>query len=279
VLNPVDMPPMTFAVATHGSRAVLDHNFLASPCLEPNHHQLLVKENFQSATRAYNEAIEEAVNDLVALVHHDVILPASWLSDLYKAIDYLSHVDPKWGVLGCFGKTASDRGVGFIYQNGRGLLGEPLSHAMPVQTLDEIVLVIRKSSGIRFDSKLPHFHLYGTDLCLRAMASGLNNYVIPAFCVHNTNFNIILPNEFYESYKHLRRTWRQSLPLFTTCITVSRMNGNYYWMRVNDVRLRWSGRKTLLSPRAQDVTRLLSNSSEALRRCECTLSSPSGGSL
>ena len=69
---------------------------------------------------------------------------------------------------------------------------------MAVQTLDEIVLILKKSSGLRFDDSLPHFHFYGTDICLRAAQRGMRSYAISAFCVHNTHQTLVLPEEFYE---------------------------------------------------------------------------------
>jgi len=55
-----------------------------------------------------------------------------------------------------------------------------------VQTLDEIVLIFRRDSGLSFDETLPHFHFYGTDICMRAAEQGRQCYAISAFCVHNT---------------------------------------------------------------------------------------------
>ncbi len=53
--------------------------------------------------------------------------------------------------------------------------------------LDELLLVIRRSSGLSFDDGLPSFHLYGADICLQAQMGGMKSYIITAFCIHNSN--------------------------------------------------------------------------------------------
>ena len=41
-----------------------------------------------------------------------------------------------------------------------------------VATLDELLLIVRRDSGLRFDPELG-FHLYGADICLQASEQGL----------------------------------------------------------------------------------------------------------
>lgn len=206
----------TFVVAVN-NRDVFETHFLASPCLgAPHAHEVLVQEGFKSASQAYNDAIDRARNDFIVFVHQDVILPERWLDQLESSLDYLEENDPQWGVLGCYGETRSQGGRGYVYSSGLGIIGQASEHPMPVQTLDEIVLVLRKSSGLRFDGNLPHFHLYGTDICLRAEQLGRKNYALSAFCIHNTNQGYVLPKEFYECYWRIRapgnRSCRFKLP-------------------------------------------------------------------
>jgi hypothetical protein len=245
---------------------VLNNNFLASPCFaRPHSHQIIVKADSKSASVAYNEAIDEAANELVVLAHYDMIFPDSWISQLAQALELLGRVDPTWGVLGCYGVTADSRGQGRIYQQGMGLIGEAIEQPVPVQTLDEIVLIIRKSSGLRFDERLPHFHLYGADICLNAARMNMRCYAIPAFCIHNTNHYLVLPKEFYECYHHFRRKWKESLPVQTTCIRATRSNGSYYIRRLQEARLKWICRRTFLAPRAEDVPQLIGAAEQARR--------------
>jgi hypothetical protein len=149
---------VTFVSAVN-SREILHKNLLASPVFQsPRAHQLIVQEGFPSAARAYNDAIDRSENDLLILVHQDVILPGKWLADLGETLTHLSQSDPQWGVLGCYGETKSREDKGYVYSPDMGTIGKPLAVPELVQTLDEIVLILRKSSGLRFDETLPHFH-------------------------------------------------------------------------------------------------------------------------
>jgi hypothetical protein len=248
---------ITFVIAVN-NRDLFEQNFLASPCLRQlRDHQLLVQEKFRSAAKAYNDAIDRAQSDLIVFCHQDVLLPDTWPSQFQSALDYLALSDPKWGVLGSYGKTRDGRGWGHVYSSGRGVIGEALPEPVAVQTLDEIVLILRRSSGLRFDDSLPHFHFYGADICLRATTMGMRSYAISAFCVHNTNQLLALPDEFYESYRHTRQVWRNYLPIQTTCIRITRFDFPMYSRRLKEFRLRHILRKEYGGGRVQDPLTLL----------------------
>ena len=247
---------ITFVVSVNNCE-VFESNFLASPCLRgPNDHQILVQEHFDSAAKAYNDAIERSANDLIVFCHQDIFLPEPWISQLGEALDRLEAEDPRWGVLGCYGVTSDHGGHGYVYSSGLGTMGEPFERPAPVQTLDEIVLILRKSSGLRFDERLPHFHFYGTDICLRAAAAGMKSYAISAFCVHNTHQSLILPKEFYDCCRHIKRVWKDNLPIQTTCIRITRSNFPMYVRRLKEFRLRYILRREVGGTRVQNVQRL-----------------------
>lgn len=259
---------ITFVVPVKKRGEVLEKNFLLSPCLRrPHRHQLIVQENFPSAASAYNDATEKSVNDLIVFCHEDVFLPESWGSQLECALDYLQGHDPNWGVLGCAGRTRNKRGWGHVYSNGLGVLGESFDRPQAVQTLDEMVLILRKSSGLRFDETLPHFHLYGTDICLRAAKAKMTSYAISAFCVHNTREIVVLPREFYECCMHIKRVWREYLPIQTTCIRITRFNLPLYVTWVRERYAKYQRGKEFGAPRAKDVYRIL----EGLDKRSCTI--------
>jgi hypothetical protein len=215
---------ITFVTAAN-SEEVLRSNLLVSPALlNRDDLEVLIQRDFPSASKAYNDAIDRASNDLIVFAHQDMIFPQSWLGDLSKAMARLEEIDPHWGVLGCFGETLDHGGRGFVYSPYQGILGQPAESPEPVQTLDEIVLIVRKSSGLRFDPGLPHFHFYGADICMAAADSGMKSYAISALCVHNSHQNFVLPDEFYDSYKHFKKRWNKFLPIQTTCARVTRFD-------------------------------------------------------
>ena len=178
---------------------------------------------FASAGAAYNAGIRRSAGEFLVFAHQDVYLPPEWDSQLAAAVSQLSQSDPNWGVLGVFGITRESRPHGYIYCTGlEKVLGQSFSQPVPCTSLDEVVLVLRRSAGLIFDDQLPGFHFYGTDICLEARQRGLNSYIIPAFCIHNTQGMKFLPWAFWQGYLYMRRKWRRQLPIKTPCIRITR---------------------------------------------------------
>ena len=204
------------------NRDVLRQNLLRSPDVAPL--GVRVYENQRSAAAAYNDALAKAGSKdrYTAFVHQDVYLPRGWLATLEGSIDLLSSRDPSWGVLGCYGVTASGEHFGHVYSNGLGVLGKPFHRPVRVRTLDEIVLVVRNLPGLRFTANHPGFHMYGADICLHAEQLGLHCYAIDNYCVHNTRYDYALPLAFYQGYRAILRSFPAALPVTTPCALVSR---------------------------------------------------------
>lgn len=260
---------ITFVTAVN-DRQVYESNFAASLCFQGDHgHEIIVQEGFRSAASAYNDAIDRSENDLIVFAHQDVLFPQGWIEDLHTALTSLRQKDPNWGVLGCYGVIPSERpGRGFVYSPYDGFLGSP--HGLPaaVQTLDEIVLILRRSKGLRFTDDLPHFHFYGTDICMSAAKRGMKSYAVAALCIHNSNQNFVLPKEFYESYAFAKRTWKEFLPIRTTCIRITRFDGEMYKRRLKDIYQRRIKRRGEGLPRVSDGRSLYREIESILRSSE-----------
>ncbi len=268
--NPLSNPPcLTFAIAVN-DREMLANNFLVSPIVAgPHDHQILVQENFSSAALAYNDALDKSVNDLVVFCHQDVLLPQSWLEELRRALAYLQTNDPNWGVLGSCGMTAAYkkwRIFGQVYSPGHGMVGEPLAHPVHIQTLDGLLLILRKSSGLRFDERLQNFHFYGTDICMIAANNGLKSYAIPAIAIHNSRHYQIFPKEYYEGYWHVRRTWQKYLPIQTTTVRITHSNLPMYKRMLLEAWIQRFGSKHIGAQRAPNGRTLLEELDAKLRR-------------
>lgn len=237
------------------NRSLLGKNLLASPALQEGWpHEILIQEGYPSAARAYNQAIDRCKNDLLIFLHQDMYLPSGWLSRVEFCIANLERKDPNWGVVGCWGAAPGGELTGHIYSTGLNVLGTRFDEPKEAQTLDEIVLVVRKSVGLRFDEELPHFHFYGTDLCLTARARGMRSYVMSAFCIHNSNYLGVLPPEFYECYRYVKRKWQAYLPIYTSCICVSRFDSELRKRRVKELYATLCG-NTVRRPRLEDPSR------------------------
>jgi Glycosyltransferase like family len=183
--------------------------------------QAILQRGYTSAAVAYNSGLQKAETDLVLFIHQDVYLPKGWLASLGRSLERLSKIDPNWGVLGVWGVGESKENAGFLYCAANGRLGRPFEGVREVRSLDEVLLVMRKSSKLRFDERLPGFHMYGTDICFEARRRGMKSYVIPAPCVHNTNGYRMLPLQFWICYLFMRKKWRSQLPIATSCTEIT----------------------------------------------------------
>ncbi len=219
--------------------------------------ELLLQRGFSSAAVAYNAAIDQAAQDLLIFAHQDIYLPEGWFSAVENAVQVLSAVDPQWGVLGCCGVDSAGQCVGYVYDGGWGhIVGSPFEGGIEVQTLDEVVLILRKSSGLRFDAALRGFHMYGADICLEARRRGNKCYAIAALCIHNTNQYRMLPWAFWRGYLAMRRKWNAQLPIQTTCMEITRWCWPMFrWNVVRAVNLA-IGRDNPPTQRVQDPAKV-----------------------
>ena len=208
-------------ISAVNNETVLRSCLLSSPDIQTA-SEVILKTGFHSAAAAYNAGIEKARSDVLVLVHQDVYLPKGWIDRVWSALELLEARDPQWAVAGVWGGKQAGEFTGHLYCSGlMRILGQPLEAPAEVTSLDEVLLILRKSSGVRFDNQLKGFHMYGTDICLEAKARGLKSYAISAFCIHNTNGYRMLPWDFWKSYFFLRRKWKAELPIATSCTEIT----------------------------------------------------------
>jgi len=256
------LPDVTFVVNKSGDSAIFERNFAASPCLKGiRPDRIIVQEGFPSASIGYNDAIEKAKTDLIVFAHQDVYFPRDWLADLDRSLKILEEVNPDWGVLGCSGVNNRGLFAAYLYSVGLGILGKPFVQPVAIDTLDEFILILRKSSSLRFDPNLPHFHFYGTDICMSARKAKKNCYAISAFSIHNTSFGPLAP-DFFRCYWPVRKKWMEYLPIQTTCIRITRWNEDLIIRRFKDTCFKLLGRDMVLRPRLEDPRAVLQNCAE-----------------
>jgi hypothetical protein len=109
--------------------------------------------------------------------------------------------------------------VGWVLDRGRLLHDGPELPAR-VATLNELLLVVRRGTPLRFDPALG-FHLYGADICLQAHEQGLAVVALGALSYHNSR-SVGLPAAFFASAEVFARKWRQRLPVATPCVVIDR---------------------------------------------------------
>lgn len=140
--------------------------------VEPNKHGW-------NAAQGLNHGIEQLDADWVVCLHQDVLFPADFWKRLTDSLAALDEDVVLAGLVGC------ERGGHF-----RGHIVDPNGHcywpSVPreVLALDEVLIAVRKSSGLRFCEDVPGFHCYGADICFEAERRGLKTVAIDAPLVH-----------------------------------------------------------------------------------------------
>ena len=111
------------------------------------------------------------------LCHQDIVADqGAGAEELLAALQELDAVDPHWAVAGNAGVMRSGRLLLRVVDMHGGSTGESLP--LPVVSLDEEFLVFNPRNMPRCSTGLSDFHLYGTDVCLNALAIGASAYVI-----------------------------------------------------------------------------------------------------
>ncbi|MBN2137847.1 MAG: hypothetical protein JW720_08570 [Sedimentisphaerales bacterium] len=202
----------------------LAENLAASPMLQDGTIPLIVQRGYKSASEAYNDGLDAADADIVIFAHQDVYFPQGWEKKLLLAVETLRHRRVDWGVLGVIGSDKNRKLVGGAWSNGLQwkIESDKFESPAPVRTFDEIVLILRKGGGIRFDDNLPGFHLYGTDIALTAIQAGLGAYVFDAPVIHNSIWRKKLGLSYCSAYRYMQRKWWDELPVYTLILPLTR---------------------------------------------------------
>ena len=209
--------------AAVNNEEILRDNLGASPVFQDAGLALRAERGHDSAGRAYNHALDRTEAEIVVFAHQDVYLPEAWCRKLRAAIETLEARRENWAVLGIVGVDRSGALVGRSWSNGLHLeIDTHLTAPTAAQAVDELVIVLNRASGLRFDAELPGFHLYGTDLVQSALAAGLGAYVFDGPVVHNSLPVTRLDGSYCRAYRYMQRKWRARLPIKTTIVPITR---------------------------------------------------------
>lgn len=223
-------------VASH-SEKTLAANLGRSPLLArvPLH----VERDAPSAAIAYNRALDATTAGIVVFAHHDVFLPLGWDRLLMRRVAEVQAIDPDWAVLAAYGIGLDADSCGPVWSSSLGMIvGRVPLQPAPVQSCDEMLIVLRRSSGLRFDEALPGWHMYGTDIVQMARKAGKGAWAAPLPCIHNDRSHGVLGPDFDEACAFMERKWAGSLPIQTPVTTIGRS-------ALSRLRHRWHRRKHL----------------------------------
>lgn len=229
---------MTYALicASHNDE-ILNANLARSPMITEGRVPLHLQRGATSAAVAYNRAIDTTDADILIFAHHDVYLPRGWEDLLTRRLREVAAHDPNWALYGPFGVGLDASHIGPVWSSSIGLIvGRVPTTPAEVQSYDEMVIVMRRSAGLRFDEALPGWHMYGTDIVTTARTCGLHAYAGALPTIHNDRYHDHLRDDFVECYTAMRHKWRDHLPLRTPIIKISKSGLHLYKNRWQDYR-------------------------------------------
>lgn len=207
-------------IAAVNNDEVLAMNLADSDVFKKNSHYLM--RDYSSASKAYNAGIDESEAEIMIFAHQDVYFPNNWFDRLAEQITIIGKTDKNWAVIGVYGVEQNGNHIGHCWSSGLSKkLGENFSSPYKICSIDELVIIIRRSSEIRFDEGLPGFHLYGTDIVQTAKSKNYFSYVINAPVIHNSKPVINLFGGYTAAYLHMRNKWKSSLPLVTVIVKIT----------------------------------------------------------
>jgi hypothetical protein len=243
-MKPPACSELALGVATHDER-ILRGNLLRSPLAE--RVPVYVERDAPSAAIAYNRILDASDAEFVIFAHHDVYLPRGWEELLCHRLADLTTRDPSWALAGAYGVAEAGTGYGAVWSTSLGRVVHRVpTTPMLVQSFDELLIVVRRGTGLRFDEAMTGFHLYGTEIVQQARARGLNSYALALPLVHNDRFHESLDATFTRAYRFVQTKWREHLPLQTPVIKITRSGFSL-------LRATWHSKRSL--PIRQEMAR------------------------
>lgn len=148
---------------------------------QPFPEWLMVEPNLHgwNAAQGLNHGIEQLAADWIVCVHQDVLFPPGFWAQLTTALAALPADAAVAGIVGC---ERSGRFHGHILDPNGHCYWPGLPHE--VLAVDEVLIAVRKDSGMRFCPEVPGFHCYGADLCFETEQRGLRVMAIDAPLLH-----------------------------------------------------------------------------------------------
>jgi len=176
--------------------------------------------NRMTVVQALNRAADVASGRYLIFCHQDLFLSPTWLLEL----DDLFRRPPvqNWGVVGFEGVKPDTTPA-----KHKGLEPDEWQEA---QTLDELCLITRAASKLRFDEQ-QRFHFYGPDICMEAASRGMKNYIVSPNVVHRSSgaTNILRdPAAFKNEAEVFWRKWKDRMPAVVTTTTWFKQGGIKY---------------------------------------------------
>lgn len=216
------LPPGVVIGCLSNDAQVLSENLMRSPMVRAGGISVDVETGARSAASGYNRILDRTAGPFVILAHQDVYLPEGWDRLLAARIAEVAAVDPDWGVIAAYGIGYEGAGWGPVWSTSIGqIVGRVALDPVPIQSADELLIVLRRHEALRFDEDLPHFHFHGLDIVQTALSRGHGAYAAALPLIHNDAFKPRMDENFDRGYNYMRRKWRAVLPLQSPTVKIA----------------------------------------------------------
>jgi hypothetical protein len=150
----------------------------------------------------------------------------------------LAELPDDWALFGAFGVGLDAVHIGPVWSSTLGqIVGRVPLAPVPVQSFDELLILMRREAGLRWDATLPGWHFYGTDIVAQAHAARRGVYAGALPCLQNDQYLEVLGDDFADCYRNMQRKWATALPLRSPITKISRSG-------LHLLRDRWQARKS-----------------------------------
>lgn len=197
-------------------------------------YQLIIIDNrnniFNGAREAFNSVLGQIENEIVIFSHPDI----RFLSDngLSSILEEVKKIDC-YGVIGVAGcqegiqwKLLSNIKHGKLKKDA----GEKITDYAEVQTVDECFFVMKKTviQKMKF-TKLPGWHLYAVEQCLRMINEDKKNYIIPADLWHISDGNSLDPR-YMTCLEQILKIYAKNIEFINTTVKQWKTQGIKAWL-------------------------------------------------
>lgn len=177
--------------------------------------------NTADAYDGLRQLLNLAKGTFVILCHQDVVLLEDGRAELDARLAELSERDPTWALAGNSGGIAMRKLALRISDKHRQNQSRGGPFPVPVMSLDENLIIVRRETRVSFSRDLHGFHMYGADICLNAAMLGYTSYVIDFHLLHKGE--AATGKAFDQSVAEFERKWRRAMSpriMQTTCTRV-----------------------------------------------------------
>ncbi len=95
--------------------------------------------------------------------------------------------------------------------------------------------MVKTRTGLRFDSRLPGYHLYGTDIILQAREASLQSLAFMGPVVHNARRSPQPDRHYIRAYQYMQSKWRSALPVHTLIVPLTKWGWPLYKKRLRNL--------------------------------------------